>query len=420
MRTRAVITGMGCISPLGNDVPSLWNGLLAGRSGIGPITHYDTSGHKVRIAAEVKDFDGVAVFGRGDARRMDRFSQFAVVTARQAVLDAGLQITEQNRDRIGVILGTGVGGLNTLFEQIQVFTQRGPDRVSPFLVPMMLPDTAAGMVAIYLGVRGPNLAVVSACASGTNAIGEAAEAIRRRSADVILTGGSEAVIVPIAIAGMAQMSALSTRNEDPERASRPFDRDRDGFVMGEGSAVLVLESLEHAQERGARILAEVTGYGTSNDAYHISAPAENGAGAARCMQLALDSAGLRPGEISYINAHGTSTPLNDKSETAAIKTVFGSHAYQVPISSTKSMTGHLLGAAGALEALVCVQTLQDNQLPPTINYTTPDPECDLDYVPNQARRVETQHVMSNSFGFGGHNATIILSRFNAARQEVLP
>ena len=420
MRTRVVITGMGCISPLGNDVPSLWNGLLAGRSGIGPITHYDTSGHKVRIAAEVKDFDGVAVFGRGDARRMDRFSQFAVVTARQAVLDAGLQITEQNRDRIGVILGTGVGGLNTLFEQIQVFTQRGPDRVSPFLVPMMLPDTAAGMVAIYLGVRGPNLAVVSACASGTNAIGEAAEAIRRRSADVILTGGSEAVIVPIAIAGMAQMSALSTRNEDPERASRPFDRDRDGFVMGEGSAVLVLESLEHAQERGARILAEVTGYGTSNDAYHISAPAENGAGAARCMQLALDSAGLRPGEISYINAHGTSTPLNDKSETAAIKTVFGSHAYQVPISSTKSMTGHLLGAAGALEALVCVQTLQDNQLPPTINYTTPDPECDLDYVPNQARRVETEHVMSNSFGFGGHNATIILSRFNAARQEVLP
>ena len=420
MRTRVVITGMGCISPLGNDVPSLWNGLLAGRSGIGPITHYDTSGHKVRIAAEVKDFDGVAVFGRGDARRMDRFSQFAVVTARQAVLDAGLQITEQNRDRIGVILGTGVGGLNTLFEQIQVFTQRGPDRVSPFLVPMMLPDTAPGMVAIYLGVRGPNLAVVSACASGTNAIGEAAEAIRRHSADVILTGGSEAVIVPVAIAGMAQMSALSIRNEHPERASRPFDRDRDGFVMGEGSAVLVLESLEHAQERGARILAEVTGYGTSNDAYHISAPAENGAGAARCMQLALDSAGLRPGEISYINAHGTSTPLNDKSETAAIKTIFGSHAYQVPISSTKSMTGHLLGAAGALEALVCVQTLQDNQLPPTINYTTPDPECDLDYVPNQARCVETKHVMSNSFGFGGHNATIILSRFNAARQEVLP
>lgn len=417
MRTRVVITGMGCLSPLGLDVPSLWNGLLVGRSGIGPITHYDTTGQKVHIAGEVKGFDGVAIFGRGEARRMDRFSQFAVVAARQAVEDAGLQITEQNRDRIGVILGTGVGGLSTLFEQMQVLTQRGPDRVSPFLVPMMLPDTAPGMVAIYLGVRGPNLAVVSACASGTNAIGEAAAAIRRKSADVVLTGGSEAVIVPIAIAGMSQMGALSSRNEDPERASRPFDRNRDGFVMGEGCAVLVLESLEHAQERGARILAEVTGYGTSNDAYHVSAPAENGAGSAICMQLALNSAGLNPGDISYINAHGTSTPLNDKSETAAIKTVFGNHAYDVPISSTKSMTGHLLGAAGALEAVVCVKTLQENILPPTINYTTPDPDCDLDYVPNQARRVVTRHVMSNSFGFGGHNATIILSQFEPGGGE---
>jgi 3-oxoacyl-[acyl-carrier-protein] synthase II len=307
--------------------------------------------------------------------------------------------------------------LTTLFEQMQVFTGRGPDRVSPFLVPMMLPDSAPGMVAIYLGVRGPNLAVVSACASGTNALGEAAEVIRRGDADVILTGGSESVIVPIAIAGMAVMSALSTRNHDPERASRPFDKDRDGFLMGEGSAVLVLESLEHALGRGAPILAEVTGYGTSNDAYHISAPAENGAGAALCMQLALDSAGLRPADISYINAHGTSTPLNDKSETAAIKTVFGEHAYHVPISSTKSMTGHLLGAAGALEALVCVKTLQENILPPTINYTTPDPDCDLDYVPNQPRKVPTRHVMSNSFGFGGHNATIILSRYDGAAPE---
>ena len=417
MRTRVVITGMGCISPLGNDVPSLWNSLLAGRSGIGPITHYDTTGHKVRIAAEVKNFDGVAIFGRGEARRMDRFSQFAVVAARQAVEDARLTIDEQNRDRIGVMLGTGVGGLTTLFDQMQVFAQRGPDRVSPFLVPMMLPDSAPGMIAIYLGVRGLNLAIVSACASGTNALGEAAEAIRRRSADVILTGGSESVIVPIAITGMAQMSALSTRNDDPERASRPFDRERDGFVMGEGCAVLVLESLEHAQARGARILAEVTGYGSSNDAYHISAPAENGAGAAMCMQMALDSAGLRASDISYINAHGTSTPLNDKSETAAIKTVFGSQAYQVPISSTKSMTGHLLGAAGALEAVVCVKTLQENILPPTINYNTPDIECDLDYVPNQARHAVTHHVMSNSFGFGGHNATIILSRFEQREVE---
>jgi 3-oxoacyl-[acyl-carrier-protein] synthase II len=417
MRKRVVITGLGCISPLGNDVPSLWSGLLAGRSGAGQITHYDPTGHKVRIAAEVKGFDGVAIFGRGDARRMDRFSQFAVYSARQAVEHAGLVIGEHNRDRIGVMLGTGVGGLSTLFEQIGVFTQRGPDRVSPFLVPMMLPDTAPGMVAIYLGARGPNLAIVSACASGTNALGEAAEAIRRGAADVILTGGSEAVIVPIAIAGMAVMNALSFRNDDPERASRPFDRDRDGFLMGEGSAVLVLESLEHAQARAAHILAEVTGYGTTNDAFHISAPAENGAGAAICMQIALNSSGLKPGDIGYINAHGTSTPLNDKSETAAIKTVFGEQAYKVPISSTKSMTGHLLGAAGALEAVVCVKTLQDGILPPTINYTTPDPECDLDYIPNQARQLKVRHVMSNSFGFGGHNATIILSQFETGGWE---
>lgn len=417
MRTRVVITGMGCVTPLGNDIPSFWQGLLAGRSGAGPITHFDTSEHKVKIAAEVKDFDGVAVFGRGEARRMDRFSQFAVFASRQAVEDANLNITEENRDRIGVVLGTGVGGLTTLFEQMQVYAQRGPDRVSPFLVPMMLPDTAPGMVAIYLGLRGPNLAVVSACASATNAIGEAAEIVRRGSADVILSGGTESVIVPIAIAGMANINALSTRNDDPERASRPFTLDRDGFVMGEGCAVLVLESLEHAQARGAPIIAEVTGYGTSNDAYHISAPAENGSGAAICMQLALDSAGLRPADINYINAHGTSTPLNDKSETAAIKTVFGEHAYQIPVSSTKSMTGHLLGAAGAIEAVACVKALQENILPPTINYTTPDPECDLDYVPNQPRQVETRHVMSNSFGFGGHNATIILSRYEHGKQE---
>jgi len=417
MRNRVVITGMGCISPLGNDVSSLWNGLLAGRSGAGPITHYDTSGHKVRIAAEVNDFDGVEIFGRGDARRMDRFTQFAVVAARQAVIDARLEITDLNRDRIGVILGTGVGGLTTLYEQMQVFAARGPDRVSPFLVPMMLADTAPGMVAIHLGVRGPNLAVVSACASGTNALGEAAEIIRRGSADVILSGGSESVIVPIAIAGMAVMNALSTRNDDPEGASRPFDADRDGFLMGEGAAMLVLESLEHALARRAPILAELRGYGVTNDAFHISAPAENGAGAARCMQIALDSAGLRPADISYINAHGTSTYLNDKSETAAIKTVFSEHAYSVPISSTKSMTGHLLGAAGALEALACVKTLQDGMIPPTINYTTPDPECDLDYVPNQARKANLRHVMSNSFGFGGHNATIIISQYEPGEQE---
>jgi 3-oxoacyl-[acyl-carrier-protein] synthase II len=414
MRKRVVITGMGCVSPLGNDVSTLWSNILAGKSGVGLITHYDTARFEVKIGAEVKDFDAVALFGARDARRMDRFVQFALAAAFQAVKHARLAITETNRDRIGVMLGTGIGGMNTLYQQMEVFFERGPDRVSPFLVPMMLPDTAAGMIAIQLGVRGPNMAIVSACASGTNAIGEAAEAIRRGSADIIFTGGSESVIVPIAMAGLGVMNALSVRNDEPERASRPFDKGRDGFVMGEGGVILVLESLEHAQARRAQIFGEVSGYGTSNDAYHISAPAENGAGAALCMQSALDDAGLSASDIGYINAHGTSTQLNDKSETAAIKTVFGNYAYNIPISSTKSMTGHLLGAAGALEALICVKTLQDGILPPTINYETPDPECDLDYVPNQARQAIVQNIMSNSFGFGGHNASIILSRYNEA------
>lgn len=341
---------------------------------------------------------------------MDRFTQFAVASAQMAVSNAALEITESNCDQIGVVIGTGIGGLGTLFEQMQVFSERGPSRVSPFLVPMMLPDTAAGMIAIYLGARGPNMAVITACATGTNAIGEAAEMIRRGKAKVVLAGGSEAAVVPIAIAGMSVMGALSIHNEDPQRASRPFDLRRDGFVMGEGAAVLVLEDWEHAVERGAQILAEISGYGATNDAYHISAPAEKGEGAARCMQMALSDAGLSLQQIDYINAHGTSTPLNDKSETAAIKSVFGDLAYQIPISSTKSMTGHLLGASGALEALFCVRALQEGIIPPTINYQTPDPECDLDYVPHQARRKPLTHVMSNSFGFGGHNATIILSR----------
>jgi 3-oxoacyl-[acyl-carrier-protein] synthase II len=414
MRKRVVITGMGCISPLGNDVSTLWRNIITGKSGVGFITNYDTSRFEVKIGAEIKDFDGVALFGARDARRMDRFVQFALAAAFQAVKHADLTITEVNRDRIGVMLGTGIGGMNTLFQQMEVYYQRGPDRVSPFLVPMMLPDTAAGMVAIQLGVRGPNMAIVSACASGTNAIGEAAEVIRRGDADVILTGGSEAVIVPIAMAGLGVMNALSTRNDEPERASRPFDKERDGFVMGEGGAILVLESLDYAKDRGALILGEISGYGTSNDAFHISAPSENGAGAALCMQSALDGAGLTGSDIGYINAHGTSTQLNDKSETAAIKTVFGKHAYNIPVSSTKSMTGHLLGAAGALEALICVKILQDGILPPTINYETPDPECDLDYVPNQARPAVVQNIMSNSFGFGGHNASIILSRYSEA------
>lgn len=415
MRKRVVITGLGAISPLGNDVDSLWQGLIAGRSGVDYITHYDTSEHKTKFAALVKAFDGVALFGAREVRRIDRFAQFALAAAMQAVQDARLEINDDNRDRIGCVIGSGIGGISTLFEQVQVYNQRGPSRVSPFLVPMMIPDSAGGMIAIHLGVRGPNMAVVTACATGTNAIGEAAEIIRRGQADVMLAGGSEAGIIPIAMAALNSMTALSTRNEDPQGASRPFDLHRDGFVMGEGAGILVLESLEHAQARRAPILAEVLGYGSTNDAYHISAPAENGAGAASCMRMALNDAGLSVADIDYINAHGTSTPLNDKSETAAIKTVFGETAYRIPISSTKSMIGHLLGASGAIEALICVKVLQEELLPPTINYETPDPECDLDYVPNQARRASVRRVMSNSFGFGGHNAAIILGKFEAAQ-----
>lgn len=419
MRRRVVVTGLGTISPLGNDVPTTWRNLLAGQSGVDWITHYDAREYKTRFAAEVKGFDGVSLFGSREARRMDRFTQFALAASLQALDHAHLEVNEDNRDRVGVVIGSGIGGIGTLVEQMEVFRERGPARVSPFLVPMMLPDSAAGMIAIAVGARGPNMAVVTACATGTNAVGEAAEVIRRGQADAMLAGGSEAAIIPIAMAGLGVMNALSTRNEAPQRASRPFDLHRDGFVMGEGAAVLVLESLEHAQARRAPILAEVLGYGSTNDAYHISAPAENGAGAALCMRMALEDAGLQPQDIDYINAHGTSTPLNDKSETAAIKTVFGEYAYHLPISSTKSMTGHLLGASGALEALICVLTLCDQVLPPTINYETPDPECDLDYVPNQARPCRVQRVMSNSFGFGGHNATIILGKWEGATRSAI-
>jgi 3-oxoacyl-[acyl-carrier-protein] synthase II len=414
MNKRVVITGLGCISPLGNDVETTWSNITTGKSGVGMITYYDTTQFKVKIGAEVKNFDGATMFGVREARRMDRFVQFGLAAALQAVENSNLVITESNRDRIGVVTGTGIGGMSTLFEQAKVFFDRGPDRVSPFLVPMMLPDTAASMIALQLGIRGPNMAVVSACASGTNALGEAAEIIRRGSADVVLSGGSEAVIVPIAMAGLSVMTALTTQNDVPERASRPFDKNRSGFVMGEGAAILVLESIDHALARGAQIFGEIKGYGNTNDAFHISAPAENGIGAALCMKIALKNAGLTTSDIGYINAHGTSTQLNDKSETAAIKTVFGEQAYRIPVSSTKSMTGHMLGAAGAVEALICVKVLQDSILPPTINYETPDPECDLDYVPNIARQEKVDHIMSNSFGFGGHNASIIISRFGEA------
>ncbi len=411
MRRRVVVSGLGCISPLGNDIQTLWKSISQGISGVGAITHFDASEHKSRIAAEVKNFDAAALFGNREARKMDRYTQFALAAAQQALDQAQLTINDSIRDRIGVVIGTGIGGLHTLIEQYEVFKEKGPNRVSPFLVPMMLPDSAGSMVAIHYGLRGPNLAVITACATGNNAIGEATEMIRRGQADVMLAGGSEAAILPVAMAGMSVMGALSTLNDDPQRASRPFDFYRDGFVMGEGAAVLVLEELEFAKGRGATILAEISGYGHTNDAYHVSAPAENGYGAVLCMRQALQNANLSVNQIDYINAHGTSTPLNDKSETAAIKTVFGEKAYQVPISSTKSMTGHLLGASGALEAVICVLVLEHQFIPPTINYETPDPECDLDYVPNQGRAATVRHILSNSFGFGGHNASIILSQF---------
>ncbi|MFZ5856966.1 MAG: beta-ketoacyl-ACP synthase II [Chloroflexota bacterium] len=411
MRKRVVVTGLGCVSPVGNNVAETWSALVAGRSGAAPITHFDASRHKTKFAAEVKGFDGAAMFGAREARKMDRFAQFATAATLEALAQAKFSIDESNRDRVGVLIGSGIGGIITLLTEQETLRERGPDRVSPFLIPMMISDSAAGMIAIRVGARGPNMSLATACATGTNAVGEAAEMIRRGAADVMIAGAAEAAIVPIAIAGMNVMGALSARNDEPTRASRPFDKGRDGFLMGEGGAILILESLEHAQARGAEILCEFGGYGTSDDAHHISAPAENGAGASISMQLALKDAGLSVNDIGYINAHGTSTPLNDKSETAAIKTVFDEQAYKIPISSTKSMTGHLLGASGTLEAVVCAQVLRENLLPPTINYETPDPVCDLDYVPNQARPARPKHVMSNSFGFGGHNATLILSRF---------
>ena len=411
MSRRVVVTGMGCLSPVGNNVKDTWEAILAGKSGAAMITHFDASKHKTRFAAEVKGFDPVTLLSAREVRKMDRFTQFAVAVAMEALEQSGLKIDESNRDRVGVVIGTGIGGIGTLLDQAEVLRERGADRVSPFLVPMMISDSAPGMLAIRFGARGPNMALATACASGNNSIGEALEMIRRGAADVMIAGASEAALVPVAMAGMNVMTALSTRNDDPQSASRPFDKDRDGFLMGEGAGMLILEALEHAQARGAKILGELSGYGTTDDAHHISAPAENGAGAAIAMKLALQNANLETSDIDYINAHGTSTPLNDKSETAAIKTVFGEQAYNVPVSSTKSMTGHLLGASGAIEAVFCILAIQDEILPPTMNYRTPDPECDLDYVPNQPRKASPKHAMSNSFGFGGHNATLIFSRF---------
>jgi 3-oxoacyl-[acyl-carrier-protein] synthase II len=399
------------VTPLGNDVETLWQSLVEGRSGVGPITLFDPSGLESRFGAEVKGFDPAALIGRKEARRMDRFTQFAVVSAGQAIADAQLHVTSENAQRIGCVIGSGIGGIGTLLTEAEVMRVRGAERVSPFLVPMMLPDAAPGQVAIQYGLKGPNMAIATACASSANAIGEATEMIRRGSANVVVSGGAEAGMVPLALAGFNVMNAISRRNDAPQKASRPFDLNRDGFVPGEGSAMLILESLDHAQSRGARIYAEVLGYGASADAYHVTAPDETGDGAMRAMQAALAQAGLKPEEIGYLNAHGTSTVLNDKSETAAIKRVFGQAAYKLPISSTKSMTGHLLGGAGALEAIACIKALLTGIIPPTINYETPDPACDLDYVPNIARHVPITSAMSNSFGFGGHNACLIFGAY---------
>jgi 3-oxoacyl-[acyl-carrier-protein] synthase II len=411
-RIRVVITGLGVVCPLGNEVSTTWQALLEGQSGVGPITLFDPSDLKTRFAAEVKDFDAQALFGAREARRMDRFTQFALAAALQAVQDSNLQVAPAEASRAGVVLGSGIGGVTTMLAETEKMLQQGPQWVSPHLVPMMLPDTAPAKIAIELGLRGPNMSIATACASSSNAIGEAAAMIRRGIADVMITGGAEAGINKLAMAGFGNMGALSQRNEDPQRASRPFDKDRDGFVAGEGAAILVLESEEHARRRGTHIYAEVLGYGASADAYHITAPLETGEGAVLAMQTALEDAGLPPEAVNYLNAHGTSTSLNDKAETKAIKQVFGEAAYRLPISSTKSMTGHLLGAAGALEAMVCVKAIETGHIPPTINYETPDPDCDLDYVPNQMRQQQVIVAMSNSFGFGGHNACLILGQYN--------
>ena len=399
------------ISPVGLDVPTTWQGLVSGKSGVDYITQFDPEPLETKIAAEVKDFDPGQYLDRKAYRHMDRFAQFAIAASFQAVEQANIRIDDTNAEGIGVVIGVGLGGLSTLLDQNQVLMERGPDRVSPFLIPMMIADMASGQVAILLGAKGPNFCITSSCASGSDAVGEAFEIVRRGDAQAMITGGAEAVITPLAFAGFNAARALSTRNHEPQKASRPFDAERDGFVIGEGAAILIMESLPFATKRGAPILAEVTGYGAAGDAYHITQPSEGGEGGVRAMRIALKAAGLEPGEIDYINAHGTSTPLNDKNETLAVKTVFGNEAYRVPISSTKSMVGHLLGAAGAIEAAICILIIQHGIIPPTINLTSPDPDCDLDYVPNVARQAVVNTALSNVFGFGGHNSTLIFRRY---------
>lgn len=399
------------ICPVGLDTASSWESLIAGKSGVSNITLFDASKHPTRFAAEVKGFEPTNYINRKDARRMDRFAQFSLVASQQAVKQANLVIDDSNRNQVGVLIGNGAGGLTTLQDQIINMFQNGPDRVSPFLVPMMIADSASSQVSIMLGAKGPNFCSTSACSSSADSIGIAYETIKRGDSSAIVAGGSEAPINAIGIAGFCSCKALSERNDSPQEASRPFDAERDGFVIGEGAAALVLEDLDFALDRGATILAEVAAYGASGDAFHMTQPAEDGEGAVRAMQSALQKAGWQPEEVDYINAHGTSTPLNDKMETTAIKTVFGNHAYNLAVSSTKSMTGHLLGGAGALEAAICVLTLQYGIIPPTINLMHPDPECDLDYVPNTARKAAIDKMITNSFGFGGHNSVLAFKRY---------
>ncbi|MBD1371412.1 beta-ketoacyl-ACP synthase II [Hazenella sp. IB182357] len=411
MNNRVVVTGIGMISPLGNDRQTFWDNLVAGKSGVDHVTLFDTADYTVKIAAEVKGFDPTDYMEKKEARRMDRFTQFAVAAAKSGLKDANLDMERVQRDRVGVSVGSGIGGLNTLEKQHQVLLEKGPKRVSPFFVPMMIANMAAGQISIHTGAQGPNNASVTACATGTHNIGEAFKVIQRGQADVMIAGGTEATISPMAMAGFSSMGALSTKNDDPQKASRPFDLDRTGFVMGEGAGILILENLAHARKRGAKIIAEVVGYGSTADAYHITSPSPDGEGAARSMKMALEDAGFMVSDIDYINAHGTSTELNDKFETMAIKRLFQDHAKKLAISSNKSMIGHLLGAAGGVEAAATALTLQSQLIPPTINYETPDPECDLDYVPNEARSMRVRTALSNSLGFGGHNATLAFKAY---------
>lgn len=411
MNKRVVITGAGVVHSLGKELDEFWENIKAGKSGISKIENFDAEDYPSQIAAEIKDFDPEGYIERKEAKRMALYSQYAIVSALKALENADLEITDDIADRTGVIVGSGIGGIEVFEKQVKRLHERGPRRVSPFFIPMMISNMAAGNVAIYTNAKGPNMNTVTACASSTTAVGEAFETIKRGAADIMIAGGTEASITPSAVAGFGNMKALSTRNDEPEKASRPFDKDRDGFVIGEGSGILILETLENAKARGANIIAEVVGYGASGDAYHITSPAPEGEGAARAMKAAIDRAGMEPEEISYINAHGTSTPLNDKYESTAIKNVFGDHAYDLKVSSSKSMTGHLLGAAGGVEAIVSAMAVKEGIVPPTVNFEEGGEDCDLDYQPNEAGKAELNAALSNSFGFGGQNACIVIKKY---------